>query len=196
MAAIVRLKKWCVSINAFSRRVSGVFSCDFCSFAVMASKIKQLAQDICLQEELIVIVATYNLIQEKKKKPKRKHRWWVHDIVKKRRQQGAYHNLVQELLFDNERFKLYFRLSKDQYTQLLALVGADLVKFTRNREVLSQILLIKTASLCCGSVQSYIHRFSLTSSTSFFSKSALFTTRGMVATKWKQLCAQLLKLWS
>ena len=42
---------------------------------------------------------------------KRKHRYWVHDILRRRLQQGAYHNLVQELQLDSQRFHSYIRIS-------------------------------------------------------------------------------------
>lgn len=44
-----------------------------------------------------------------------------------------FHNLVQELRFDNERF----RLTRQQFTDVVTLVEADLEKVARNREVLS-----------------------------------------------------------
>ena len=37
-------------------------------------------------------------------------RWWVHNIFKKRKEQGAYHNLVQEMLLtDNTMLSGYQR---------------------------------------------------------------------------------------
>ena len=87
------------------------------------------------EEELILIITAYNLI--KKMNAKRKHRFLVHEIIRRRRQQGAFHNLVQELQFDNENFKLYFRLTKEQFCHVLALVEGDIVKFAMNREAIS-----------------------------------------------------------
>ena len=44
---------------------------------------------------------------------KRKHRYWIglHDILRRRLQQGDYHNLVQELQLDSQRFHSYIRIS-------------------------------------------------------------------------------------
>ena len=55
----------------------------------------------------------------------------------RRRQLGANHNLVHELQLDNERFKLYFRVTKEQFGEVLILVEADLVKISRNLKVIS-----------------------------------------------------------
>ena len=55
-------------------------------------------------------------------------RLWVHDITRGSQQQGAYHNLVQELRFDDARFAAYFRLNKCQFEQLLRIVAPSIAK--------------------------------------------------------------------
>ncbi|KAL8602270.1 hypothetical protein ACOMHN_022783 [Nucella lapillus] len=72
-----------------------------------------------------------------KKHQKRRHRWWVHDILEKRRQYGTYHHLVQELQLDGERFQQYFRLSREQFSQVLFLIRDTLIKDNRIRDVIS-----------------------------------------------------------
>ncbi|KAL8565422.1 hypothetical protein ACOMHN_029115 [Nucella lapillus] len=72
-----------------------------------------------------------------KKRQKRRHRWWVHAILEKRRQYGTYHHLVQELQLDGERFQQYFRLSREQFSQVLFLIRDTLIKDNRIRDVIS-----------------------------------------------------------
>ena len=65
-------------------------------------------------------------------------RLWLHNITRGRQQQGAYHNLVQELRFDDARFAAYFRLNKCQFEQLLRIVAPSIVKLdTKFRQAIS-----------------------------------------------------------
>ncbi|KAL8600804.1 hypothetical protein ACOMHN_055999 [Nucella lapillus] len=75
--------------------------------------------------------------RQMKKRQKRRHRWWVHAILEKRRQYGTYHHLVQELQLDGEMFQQYFRLSQEQFSQVLFLIGDTLIKDNRIRDVIS-----------------------------------------------------------
>ena len=68
--------------------------------------------------------------QEEKENRKRNHRWWVHDILKKRDERGTYQHLVRELQDDGEKFQQYFRLTREQFSQVLFLVEKDLVKYS------------------------------------------------------------------
>ncbi|KAL8595199.1 hypothetical protein ACOMHN_043352 [Nucella lapillus] len=72
-----------------------------------------------------------------KKRQKRRHRWWVHAILEKRRQYGTYHHLVKKLQLDGEMFQQYFRLSREQFSQVLFLIGDTLIKDNRIRDVIS-----------------------------------------------------------
>ena len=105
-------------------------------FATMESTRDMEALLLCEEEELIAMLAFNLLLKKRLRKRKRRHRWWVHPINRRRKQQGAYHNLVQELELDDDRFKEYFRLNKNQFAEVFSLVEADLVKHTRNREVI------------------------------------------------------------
>ena len=90
--------------------------------------------DLFDEEFLIIAALCYNVI--KKKNRKRKHRWWVHSLQQKRKEKGAYHQLVRELQLDGEKFQQYFRVTREQFGQILEYVEADLVKHCRTREVL------------------------------------------------------------
>ena len=78
-----------------------------------------------LQEQEFFILFAAHMVAQKRKI---KHRWWVHNIIKRRQQQGAYHNLVRELQLDGERFQQYFRLTREQFAQVLHFVEEDLEK--------------------------------------------------------------------
>ena len=53
-------------------------------------------------------------------------------IIKKRSQYGTYNRLVRELQQD-ETYPWYFRLSREQFAQVLFYVEADLVKHCMSR---------------------------------------------------------------
>ena len=92
----------------------------------------QSKMQLCLldmeQHELLLIAVGHTFMQLKTHNQRRKHRWWVHDIIKNRHKQGAYHNLVKKLQFDEEKFqqyRLYFRLTREQFDQVLCYVEED-----------------------------------------------------------------------
>uniref|UniRef100_A0A667WJE6 DDE Tnp4 domain-containing protein n=1 Tax=Myripristis murdjan TaxID=586833 RepID=A0A667WJE6_9TELE len=58
-------------------------------------------------------------------------RVWVHEILTARQRLGEY-NLVQELQFHDDRFQVYFRLSREQFDTLLRRVGPSLERVTTN----------------------------------------------------------------
>ena len=82
-----------------------------------------------------LLLATMLLVNKRGRR--RKHRWWVHGILKNRKKHGCFYHLIQELHSDAEQFHDYFRMSKDQFHQLLELVGPYLKKHSRMREVIS-----------------------------------------------------------
>ena len=77
-------------------------------------------------KQLVAITLASGYLQLKTRDKRRKHRWWVHDIIRNRIQQGAYHNLVNELQLDGEKFQQYFKLTREQFAQVLYYVE-DLV---------------------------------------------------------------------
>ena len=72
-------------------------------------KDNQSKMQLCLLDmeklELLLIAVAHTFMQLKTHNQRRKHRWWVPDIIKNRFQQGAYHNLVKDLQFDEEKFQ-------------------------------------------------------------------------------------------
>ena len=75
----------------------------------------------------------------KHRKSKRAHSWWVHPILQGRQQYGAYHHLIQEFENDEERFQTFFRLSQDQFAEVLSCTAPFLQKYSRCREVIDQM---------------------------------------------------------
>ncbi len=47
----------------------------------------------------------------------------IHQILQRRTQLGEFHQLLQELRLDDDRFQRYFRLSRSQFDDLLSRVG-------------------------------------------------------------------------
>jgi hypothetical protein len=63
---------------------------------------------------------------------------WVHPINRKRKFYGEYHHLMSDLEADSERFITYFRLSPEQFNEVLELVDSDIRKDDTNfRESIS-----------------------------------------------------------
>lgn len=59
-------------------------------------------------------------------------RHWVHPINKKRKIFGEYHHLMADLEGDEEKFRRYFRLNKEQFDEVLACVGNAIKKEDTN----------------------------------------------------------------
>ena len=72
------------------------------------------------------------LHRRKQNEQVKKRRWWIHPILQRRNQLGEYHRLVMELELDSERWKKYFRVSKEQFEHLLHMIGNDIQKQSVN----------------------------------------------------------------
>ena len=59
-------------------------------------------------------------------------RYWVHETIQGREALGEFHRLVSELRLDGERFHRYFRVSIQQFDELLRLVGPLIQKKNTN----------------------------------------------------------------
>lgn len=74
----------------------------------------------------------------RKRNKKKQRRFWVHEIFKGRKHQGAYHNLIKEMMLtDQEKYFNYLRMSSDYFQNLLQLVGKKLTKTYCVREPIS-----------------------------------------------------------
>ena len=63
-----------------------------------------------------------------KKRKRKRRRFWLHSTISQRDAFGEYHTLVQELRHDNERFRMYFRMSVTAFDYLLSLVEPYIMK--------------------------------------------------------------------
>ena len=70
----------------------------------------------------------FYLLYRRRKTKKKQRRWWVHNILLWRKQYGEYHRLVKELELDGDKFQQYFRLSREQFTHVLSIVGPHVQK--------------------------------------------------------------------
>ncbi|XP_030216454.1 uncharacterized protein LOC115546823 [Gadus morhua] len=78
------------------------------------------------------IAALYLLWESEERRKRKRRRVWVHDILRRRLQLGEFHHLLQELRLDDGRFQRYFRLSRAQFDDLLARVGARISRQDTN----------------------------------------------------------------
>ena len=63
---------------------------------------------------------------------------WVHHINTKRHDHREYHRLVQELQLGEYRFHQYFRMTREQFSQILYLMEPHIAKQdTQLREAIS-----------------------------------------------------------
>jgi hypothetical protein len=68
----------------------------------------------------------------------KRKRKWVHEVNMKRREFGEFHHLMKQLRQDEVKFKEYFRMSSNQFEQLLSLIKDDIEKKEVNyREIIS-----------------------------------------------------------
>ena len=79
------------------------------------------------------------LLEEDRSKERK---YWVHPINKKRKRLGEFHRLVKELqLTEDQKFKNYTRLSKEQFADVLEMVAHDIQKGSTNfREAIRCLL--------------------------------------------------------
>jgi len=53
---------------------------------------------------------------------------WVHEVNMKRREFGEFHHQMKQLRQDEAKFKEYFRMSSNQFEQLLSPIKDDIEK--------------------------------------------------------------------
>jgi len=58
----------------------------------------------------------------------KRERKWLHEVNMKRREFGEFHPLMKQLRQDEDTFKEYFRMSSNQFEQLLSLIKDDIEK--------------------------------------------------------------------
>ena len=93
-----------------------------------ADRMLNIFQLIQLEEELeefddIILAAEYILEVGKKQR-----QLWVHPIFQQRGDRGAFATLVRELRQHEEKFKAFFRMTKEQYDTVLDAVKHDIEK--------------------------------------------------------------------
>ena len=81
----------------------------------------------------------------KKRKKRRNRRWHIHPIYHRRRQYGAYNTLVKELELFEENFFDSFRMSREQFVEMLFMVKNDLMIHYHSRSVIISLRTINSA---------------------------------------------------
>lgn len=76
-------------------------------------------------------------LRAKGKNKKRKNKYWVSPRLEGRNDHGAYKNLVKELELDGISFQKYcFRLTREQFKQVLYHTEEDITKYCPSRETI------------------------------------------------------------
>ena len=87
------------------------------------------------QEDLMEMVCIYLLKRRRNKKMNR--RYWVHQINQQRSILGQFHVLFKDLLKDDERFHMYFRVNEVQFEQIHEYIKDEIhKKCTKFREAI------------------------------------------------------------
>lgn len=63
-------------------------------------------------------------------KKKRKHRYWISKHIQHWKTSGEFNTLYNEV--DDENFKLYYRVSREQFNELLTMIAKDITKIDTN----------------------------------------------------------------
>lgn len=63
-------------------------------------------------------------------KKKRKHRYWISQHIQSWKTSSEFNTLFNEL--DDENFKMYYRVSRQQFDELLTMIAKDIAKSDTN----------------------------------------------------------------
>ena len=76
----------------------------------------------------------------------------MHEVLQRMPIYGEYHHLVQELYFHPDKFRRYFRMTKEQFDRLLGLIEDDIQK-KKNTKWKNAITPRERPSICLRSVR-------------------------------------------
>ena len=99
----------------------------FSSKLQMASRL-QLEKE-SEEDEFIITLLLLHCLETRK--PKKSHQYWLNPLIRKRKKHGVFYHLFKELQLHDAPFQQYFRFTSQQFEDLLAALGDDIVK--RNR---------------------------------------------------------------
>ena len=84
------------------------------------SNLQHLREEVEEEEDILTLLAlVYLRAKRKKNNKKRKHKYWVSPRLEGRNDHGTYKHLVKELDLDCISFQKYFRLTREQFKQVL-----------------------------------------------------------------------------
>ncbi|KYN02070.1 hypothetical protein ALC62_07124 [Cyphomyrmex costatus] len=84
-------------------------------------------QQMSRRRKLLAITATLSSILKKRKKYKQK-RFWTSELCQNRQDFGAFYKVYPIILHDSTMFKNYYRMTKEQFEDLLTLVAPIIIK--------------------------------------------------------------------
>jgi len=85
------------------------------------------------ERRVLLLALLYIRNQRKKKNVQKKRRYWVHPILCRKQQQGDWHNLICEMILqDDETYFNYMRMTPNMFEYLLSKVGPSITKMETN----------------------------------------------------------------
>lgn len=88
---------------------------------------------LCKRRRRISLLILLYLRLKKIKNQQKQRRYWVHPILQQRQQQGDWHNLIQEMRFQNDgTFFNYMRMTPAMFDNILAKIGPKITKLETN----------------------------------------------------------------
>ena len=73
------------------------------------------------------VVLTLNVTSKQRRK-QRKRSLWVREMLRKRNEEGAHSILIPKLLSDDIHYRNFFRMSKENFSFILAMVEPALIR--------------------------------------------------------------------
>ncbi|KAK5649785.1 hypothetical protein RI129_000814 [Pyrocoelia pectoralis] len=84
----------------------------------------------------------------------KKRRYWVHPMIKKRKTEGEYYTLFKELMDDESKFYIYYRMSIGEFHNLLSHIKDAISK--PNSQFRESITPIEKLSVCLSTAEERI----------------------------------------
>jgi hypothetical protein len=79
------------------------------------------------EEDILLVCYLHSRTVSKKNirkyKKKRDRRVWIHETLSLRNTLGEFHRLIQELLMDTTRYQQYFRMTPDDFQELVLIIS-------------------------------------------------------------------------
>ena len=105
--------------------------------------------------DITTIAALYLLYKSQKRRKTTCRRVWIHEVLRRHKELGEFRCLLKKLRLDDDRFQWYLRLTRAQFEDLLAWVGARISRLDTNYRcsISSCGAPVHLSEVSCGVVQ-------------------------------------------